>query len=170
LREESGNALVEMALFFTFIGIPMLIGTAQMGILIYDQIEVSNAANAGDIFGTYMSGVAGDTAKITAAAQAEASDFPSTSLGNSILTVVPTIFFYCAGAVGSNTPATASGATPPYTDLPTATAACSGPDTPNEVIEFLQVQTSATVTPLIHLPGLPSSITLTGNAVMEVQP
>jgi hypothetical protein len=37
------------------------------------------------------------------------------------------------------------------------------------IIEQVQVNTSAAVTPLFHLPGLPASYTLAGRAIMDVE-
>ena len=151
---DSGSALVELALIVSLLGIPLLIGTAQMGILVYYSIEVSNAAHAGSMYGmqslTYASSIAG----ITTAARAEASDFGTT------MTVTPTIYYACSNALGGTQ----------YTGLGAQLAATLGCTlTLSHALEFVQVNTSVAVTPSIHLPGLPASFTLTGSSVMEVE-
>jgi Flp pilus assembly protein TadG len=161
LRDESGNILLEMAMIFAFLGIPMLWGTSQMSILVYDSIEVSNAANAGAVYGAQTPGEAISTAAIATAAQAEASDFPRASMGNSALTVTSNIFYYCANAIG--------GANPQYTTTTAATAACGAAGSTNETVEFVQVNTSATVTPLLRFPGVRSSYPIVGQSILAVQ-
>jgi len=157
LCDESGNALIELAMIFTFLGIPMLWGTSQMGVLVYDSIEVSNAANAGAVYGAKDTTHAANTAGITTAAQADATDFPRANMGNSALTVTSNYFYYCANAVGGANPKLSTN------------ASCGAAGTSNETMEFVQVTTSATVTPILKFPGVPSSYTVRGNAVLTVQ-
>jgi len=38
LGGESGNALVELALAFSLLGIPLLLGTVEMGYVVYDSV------------------------------------------------------------------------------------------------------------------------------------
>ncbi len=161
LHDESGNALIELAMIFTFLGIPMLWGTSQMGVLVYDSIEVSNAANAGAVFGAQTTSEAINTSGIASAAQADASDFPRTNMGNSALTVTSNIFYYCANAIG--------GANPQYTTTAAATAACGAAGSTNETVEFVQVNTSATVTPFLKFPGMRSSYPIVGQSILAVQ-
>ena len=151
LRDEHGNAIVEGALCISLMGMPLLAGTVEMGIMTYNSIEVSNAAHAGAMYGMISSTFAGDTAGITSAAQAEATDVGAS------LVVTPNIYFACSGSVAGTQYATQSA----------ANAACTG--SVNHTLEFVQVSTSTTETPPNHAPGLPASYTLTGNSVMEVQ-
>jgi Flp pilus assembly protein TadG len=154
LDGDSGSALVELALVVALLGVPLLLGTAQMGFLIYDSIEVSDAANAGALYGMRSSTYSADNAGMTTAAQADAADFGTK------LSVTPTSYYVCALAV-NGTQYTGSSA------QQNATAACTGAG--NHALQFVQVNTSATVTPLIHCPGLPKTYTLTGQAGMEVE-
>jgi Flp pilus assembly protein TadG len=154
LRCESGSSMVEMAVILAFLGLPMILGTAQMGLLIYDSIEISNAAHAGAEYGMQSLTFASDTANIKAAAQTEATDFGTS------LTATPTTYYACSAAIGGTR----------YTGTnaqSNANSACTGGS--NHALEFIQVVTSASVTPAIHLPGLPSSYTLSATAVMEVE-
>ena len=157
LGGESGNALVELALVFALLGIPMLLGTVEMGYVVYYSVEISNAASAGALYGM-QSATYADAASIPAvqsAAQAEAPDFGTK------LTVTPTTFYVCTSAVGGTQYSTGS-----YTQAQ-ATAKCSG--TGNHALEFIQVLTSATATPPVHCPGLPATFTLGGKSVLEVE-
>jgi Flp pilus assembly protein TadG len=151
---ESGNALVELATFFAFLGLPLLLGTAEMGIMVYDSIEVSNAAHAGAAYAMQSLIYSANTAGIIAAAQAEASDFGGK------LVVVPVTYFVCSTAIAGTQ----------YTGVNAQTIArltCTGGT--NHPIQFVQVSTSISVASLIHCPGLPQTFQLSGSSVMEVE-
>ena len=157
LGGECGNALVELALVFALLGIPMLLGTVEMGYVVYYSVEISNAASAGALYGM-QSATYADAASIPAvqsAAQAEAPDFGTK------LTVTPTTYYACSLAVGGTQYPIAT-----YT-LAQATAACTG--TSNHPLLFIQVLTSATATPPVHCPGLAKTFTLGGKSVLEVE-
>src|SRR5450631_449562 len=72
---DDGSALIELALVMALLGIPLALGTSEMGSVVYSSIEISEAANAGAWYGMQNSTFAADTAGIAAAAQGEASDF-----------------------------------------------------------------------------------------------
>ena len=154
LRGELGSSMVELAMVVSLLGTPLLLGTAEMGLVVYDSIEVSNAASAGAYYGMQSSTFAGNTSGISTAAKAEAAD-----LSNS-LTVSSSTYYACsaniAGTQYTGTNAQAS-----------ATSACTG--TGNHPLEFVTVTASNTVTPGIHLPSLASSFALSHTAVMEVE-
>jgi Flp pilus assembly protein TadG len=154
LREESGGSLVELALIMIFFYLPLLIGTSEVGLLVYDSIEISNAAQAGTDYGMGSATLAADSTDMITAAQAEASEF------GTLLTVAPLTYYVCATAV-AGTQYTGSNA------QANATAACTGAN--NHALQFVQVTTSATVKPPIHLPGLPTSFVLQGFSVKEVR-
>jgi Flp pilus assembly protein TadG len=150
LRDESGNALIETALCVSILGLPMLVGTVEMGGMTYWSVEISNAAHAGAAYGMISSTFAANSSGITAAAQNEASDF------GTALTATPTVYYACSNSIGGTQ----------YSTQAAATTGCSGS---GHSLEFIQVVTSGTVTPPIHCPGLPTSYTLRGVSVMEVQ-
>lgn len=154
LRGERGDALIEVALICAFFASPLLLGTGEMGFVVYDSIEISNAAHAGSLYGMQSVTYAADTAGMRTVAQAEATDFGAG------LTVTPTAYYACSSAVGG-TQYTGSNA------QSNANAACTGGN--NHALQFVQVRASATVTPMIHCPGLPSSFALSGTSVMEVE-
>jgi hypothetical protein len=154
LRDDSANALIEVSLITAFIGVPMLLGTMQTGFLIYDSIEISNAAYAGALFGMQSSTFASETSTIVSTAQAEAADF------GTALTVTPTAYWACSNALAGTQYTGASAQA-------NAQSACTGGT--NHALEFIKVTTSATVTTAIHCPGLARTYTLTGSSVMEVE-
>jgi len=150
LRGEGAGSLVEVALFVSILVPPILLGVADMGMVIYYSIEISNAAHTGALYGMPTSVDAANTAGITTAAQAEAHDFPSAKV-----TVTPTTYWVCNTAQGGTTYATSAAATSP----------CS----PAYPLEFVKVVVSAPVTPPFHCCGIPASITLSSTSIMEVE-
>jgi Flp pilus assembly protein TadG len=146
--------VVELALLSSLLGLPLLMGTGEMGFVVYDSIEISNAAHAGALYGMQSLTFAADTAGIRTAAQGEAADF------GAAVTVTPTAYYACSSAVGG-TKYTGTNA------QSNATAACTGGS--NHALEFIQVATSLSVTPGVHCPGLPRTFVVLGSSVMEVQ-
>jgi hypothetical protein len=153
LGGESGSAMIEVALIWSFLGLPLILGTAEIATVIYDSIEIDNASHAGSAYGGQSITYASNTSGITAAAQNEANDF------GTALTVTPTTYYVCAN---NPTGTQYSGASAQSQ----ATAACTGGS--NHAVEFLQVVTSASVTPPFHLPGLATSFPIASTSVMEV--
>jgi hypothetical protein len=151
-RANAGNASIELALVMSVFAAPMMLGTAEAAFMIYDSIEVSNAAHAGAVYGMMSSTFAGDSAGIQAAAQNEATDFGSK------LTVTPTTYYACSSALGGAQ----------YSTQSAASAACPANAT-NHYLQFVQVASTASVKSPIAIPGLPSTWTLQGFSVMEVQ-
>ena len=151
LRGETGGALVEMALCIPLLGAPILIGTVESGMMLYDSIELSNAAHAGTAYGMMSSTFAANSSGMTAAAQAEAGDL------GSLLNVTPTTYFACSQAI----PGTQ------YTTQSAANSACTGAS--NHALQFVQVITTAAVPVPFRVPGLPNTFNLTATSVMEVE-
>ncbi|HEV2618504.1 MAG TPA: TadE/TadG family type IV pilus assembly protein [Acidobacteriaceae bacterium] len=149
VSDESGSALVEVALTMSLLGAPLLLATVHFSILLIDSMIVSNAAQAGAEYGMTSATYASDTSYIQTAAQDDAS-----GLG-AALTVTPTIFYACSNAIGGTQYATQSAAN---------TGCTSG-----HALEFLQVAARATVTPILSVPGLAKSVTLTSTSIMEVE-
>jgi Flp pilus assembly protein TadG len=150
-REERGDALVEMALVVSFVLFPMLVGTVELGMIVFDSIEISNAAHAGAMYGMMSSTYAANSTGITTAAQSEAPEF-GTNLG-----VTTSVYYACSLALGGTQ----------YSTQSAANTGCTG--TSNHSLEFVKVLTSATVTPPIRCPGLPTTFTLRGFSSMEVE-
>ncbi|MGC1421489.1 MAG: hypothetical protein WA354_21915 [Terracidiphilus sp.] len=152
LRDDAGNAALELALAFGVFGTPLLLGTSELAILIYDSIELSNSAHAGAMYGMISSTFAGDASGIRSAAQAEAADFGAK------VTVTPTIYYACSGAVDGTQ----------YSTQAAAAAVCPA-NAGNHYLEFVKVASSMNVNPLVQLPGLPTKLTVNGTSIMEVQ-
>jgi Flp pilus assembly protein TadG len=150
-RGRCGSSTIELTLVLACLGVPIMLGTAEVGFLVYDSIEISNAAHAGALYGMQSNSNASNNSVITTAAQSEASNFGTN------LSVTPTVFWVCSTAESGTQ----------YTTSSAATTACTG--TGNHPLEYLQVNVSAPVTPPIHFPGLPASYTLSGSSTMEVE-
>jgi hypothetical protein len=151
MQRNEGSSLVELALLMSFFGAPMLLGTSEVAFLIYDSIEVTNAAHAGAMYGMMSSTFAADSSGVRAAAQAEAPDIGST------VTVTPTIYYACSAAVDGTQ----------YSTQTAANTACTGVS--NHSLQFIKVVTSATITSPFQFAGLPNNVTFGGTSVMEVQ-
>jgi Flp pilus assembly protein TadG len=141
-RDTAGSSLVELALMVP-VFTSLLIGAFEFATLEFDGIEVSNAARAGVAYGSQSAATASDLTGMQTAAVNDGPDVPG-------LSATATEFWSC-----SNAPSTQ------YTSPPT----CANG---NHVLNYVQVATTATVTPSIHLPGF-TSYTLTGLAIMRVQ-
>jgi Flp pilus assembly protein TadG len=140
IRNTKGQALVEVALTAPLL-ILLLLGAAELGQVAFAAIEVANAASAGVQYGAQTTITASDTTGIATAASDDASNLTG---------LTSTSSFTCICSNGSAS-----------TCLPTD---CST----SNIEEILTVKTQASVTPLIHLPGLPRPFTVRGQAVQKV--
>jgi hypothetical protein len=141
LRDEQGNALIELAVGLTILT-TLLFGSAEFGRLAYAGIEISNAAHAGAAYGAESRTYANDLPNIQNAAIKDAPDVSG---------VTSTAAYSCQCSDGS---ASTCGATD-----------CTG----TRIIEYITVNTTGTVNPMIYVPGLPHTYTLTGRAIMRVE-
>lgn len=138
---EAGQAVVEVALVLPLLML-LVIGAAELARVAYAAIEVSNAAKAAVQYGAQNRATAADTAGMRAAAQNEAYNLTGLTI-----TVGP-LSCICSDGTAS-------------TCLSTD---CSG----SYIEQILTVTTTASYNPLINLPGLPTTYTLTGHAVQKV--
>jgi Flp pilus assembly protein TadG len=145
IRNDAGQALVELALVLP-VFILLLVGAVEIGRLAYASIEVSNAARAGVAYGSQNHTTASDTANIRLAATKEAPNI--TSLATPVVTLV------CSCSSGTSITCANAGTT------------CVSPA---HIIEYVQVQTSAPVNTLFHFPGIASTVTFRGYAIMRVE-
>jgi Flp pilus assembly protein TadG len=143
MGDDVGQAFVELALALP-IYVMLLLGSAEFGLLAYASIEVSNAARAGVAYGAQSAATAADLTGMATAATNDGSNVAG-------LGATATEFWSC-----SNAPSTQS-STPPT---------CT---TGNHVLNYVQVNTTAAVSPPIQLPGLPLTFTLHGQAIMRVE-
>ena len=140
LRGERGNAMVELALSVSLLG-TLLIGAAEFGSLAYSAIEVSNAAHAGAAYGAQSHTTADDVSGMETAATQDA----------------PNVSGISATAARSCSCSNGGSSTCAVTDCSTS-----------RIVEYVTVNTTATVSPKIKVPGLPTSYTMTGKAVLRV--
>lgn len=141
VSDDTGQALIELA-WVTPIFLILVLGAAEFGRLTYIGIEVSNAARAGVQYGAQSHATASDTTGM----QTAATNDGTTDVSN--MTAIASHSCKCSDGSSS-------------TCLPTD---CSA----SRIIEYVTVNTSASVSPLFTYPGLPGTLTLTGHAVMRV--
>jgi Flp pilus assembly protein TadG len=153
-RDDAGSSLIEVALIVCFLGLPMMVGTGEMGLVVYDSIQIQNAAHTGAQYAMQSPTAAADTVHIQLAAQGDAP-----SIGTA-LTAAPTVYYVCASSI-NGTHYTGSNA------LANATSACVGGV--NHPLQFVQVTATASITPGLHLPGLPTAFSVSSTSAMEVQ-
>jgi Flp pilus assembly protein TadG len=148
LRRSSGQSIVELALCIPLF-LLLMVGTAEIASIAWDAIQVQNAARAGAQFGSQSRAVAADSVDIATAAKNDAPRLTSMTVTSN--TTCQCIDTTSGGTAGSGC-ATLTQCPPPYL-----------------ITAQVQVNTSATVAPMLHYPGLPASFTLKGQAVMGVQ-
>jgi Flp pilus assembly protein TadG len=141
---DAGQAFVELALVLP-IFIVLLVAAAEIGRIAYANIEVSNAARAGVAYGAQNHVTASDNAGIQLAAT---NDAPN------ITNIVATATQVCSCSDGTAITCANAG------------ARCLSPA---RILESVQVSTSAPINTLFHLPGIPASLTLRGQATMRVE-
>jgi Flp pilus assembly protein TadG len=143
LSDETGSSLVEMALLLPVL-ILLLMGVADFGRAYYLAIEVSHAASTAAIYGSqYPPDTSGmKYAAVQDAAVQDAQDVPGFSRASVVVTSG------CECSDGSS-----------------AIAACTGtPACANNVVNYVQVNTTASYRAMLPYPGIPSPITLKGSA------
>lgn len=150
-RDESGASLVEVALIFGLFAPVMVLGTVEVGGLVYDAIEVANAAHAGAAYAAqFYIGSSGLSLPaqtlVTTAAQNDEPEVTAFLASGTSLTV--TMATGCNGGT-----ATVGNAVP----------SCSGTTLP-----YVQVSTKATVVPLVRFYGLPSTLNIASQATMNL--
>ena len=138
LRNEEGSQLMELALVLPFL-LFLLFGTIDFGRAYYVYLEVSSAAEAGAFYG--LSNPT-DTSGMQAAASLNAQD----------LTSLTPVASYGAECLDGTQSTSASGTAP----------VCS-----YGAVQYVEVDTTSTYTPLLPYPGIPASITLTGKSRMR---
>jgi len=137
---ERGESLVELALVLPFLSL-LLIGVIDFGRAYYFSIEVAGAAHTGALYGTQNPT---DTPGMVSAALGDAPD----------VTSVPAMAMTATATYGCE-----------CSDGTSAVALCATqPSCGVNVVNYVQVTTSATYTPLFHWPGIPASFPLQGQA------
>jgi Flp pilus assembly protein TadG len=135
---ESGQALIEMAMTGSIL-VCCLLGVVEFGQITYASIEVANAAKGGIQYGAQNGGTAADSSGIQTAASAAAPD----------LTINASASPSCVCSDGS------------------ASTCALGDCVNSHIEETLTVNTTATIKPIIRLPGFGPTFTLHGQAIQR---
>ena len=138
---QQGQSLIELALVLPMF-VLLLLGAVEFARVTYAWTQITNAARIGVQYGAQNHVTANDSAGMQREALAEAPHVSG---------LTATASHFCACSSGGTS-------TCQSTD-------CSG----SRVIEYVQVNTAATVDPLIYFNGARSTFNLTGKAVMRVQ-
>lgn len=170
LRNNSGSALVELALTVPLLSL-MLFASAELGRIAYAAIEVQNAARAGAAYGAQNAGTAfgSTTGGSSAPAIEQAAQNDAPNITDLAFPTAPTQGCVCetnytSGATPTITPSTPGSCTASaITNCPAVTSTSS-----SYVVEYVVVNTQATVKPMFRIPGIPTSFTLNGSAQMRV--
>jgi Flp pilus assembly protein TadG len=140
LRSESGSALIEFSGFLSIL-VLILVGIADYALEVQQAIEVAEAASAAAAYAA----IPGNQKNFTGMQAAAIAAAPAVSN----MSVSTSNLFTCA-------PGGASVASSAY---------CTGYGTP---IEYVVIQTSATVPATLHYIGMPAGLTLKGTASYRV--
>jgi Flp pilus assembly protein TadG len=144
LTGNRGSAILELGLLMPMFTL-LLAGSADFARFAYGSIEVSNAAHAGIQYGMQNRNTALD---LTGMAQAAVNDGPDVTG----LKATATDFCVC-------------------TDGTSITCANAGTKclSPARVLQYVQVNTSAQLNTTFNYPGLPTTLTLLGQATARVE-
>jgi Flp pilus assembly protein TadG len=145
LTGDAGQGLIELALTLPLL-ILILLGGAEFARFAWASIETANAARAGAQYGAQTDITASDDAGMQTAALNDGvnlTGLTATSSHSCACSTAPTASLVCTAALSS----------------------CASPAI---VLEYVQVNTSSTIRPLYHWPGLPATFTPNGSALMQV--
>ena len=146
----SGQSLLEFALMLPFLTL-LSVGIAEIGRVAFVSMVVANAATAGVEYGAQNHSSAANITGMQTAATNDANYSGMTA----------TATYGCACDTGSGTSCTYP---VPATSSCSSLSCASG-----QVVECVQVTTTATFSPIFHYPGLPASYTANGQAVRRVR-
>ena len=139
-----GQSAVELAIVLPVL-LLLLVVIADFARVFFVSIAVNNAARAGAQYGSQKPQTAADSAGMVAAASADAANISNWNTPTASQCT-------CVGAIPQTVPLCAASY---CTHAPTAT--------------YVTVNTSATYNTILNYPGISSSYTLTGQAIMQVQ-
>ena len=170
LQNDRGSALVELALTVPLLSL-MLFASAELGRIAYAAIEVQSAARAGAAYGAQNAGTAfgSTTGGSSAAAIEQAAQNDAPNITDLTFPTAPTQTCVCETNYASGATPTFNSSTPglctasAITNCSTVTSTST-----SSVVEYVVVNTQATVKPMFHLPGIPTSFTLNGYSQMRV--
>jgi Flp pilus assembly protein TadG len=145
MRRRAGNSAVELALAFSVLGL-LAMGIADFGRIYYASIELTNAATAGAIYGSFTVSRSSDIAGMQTAAINEAADLNLTA---SNVTALP----YCQCPDGTQND-------------------CSNIDFCGVGVKmrfYVKVTTNKTFKTMSKFPKMPNTVDITRQTVMRVQ-
>jgi Flp pilus assembly protein TadG len=125
----------------------ILLGAVEFARFAYVAIEVSNSAKAAAQYAAMNGGASSDSSGVTTAAQNDSANL----LAPQVTATVVSSTCACSSAESTTV---------------TCTSTCAS----GRIFQTVTVQTSATYTPLVTLPGFTSGITLNGKAKQLVLP
>lgn len=137
----NGQSLVELAMAIPVL-LLLLLAAADVGRVFYLSIAVNNAARAGAQYGSQSVITAADSNGMVQAANTDGSNVAN-------LTVTATQCTCESSSSVSSCPA----------------SYCTN----DAQATFVQIQTQAPFHTILNYPGIPSSVTLSGNAIMQVE-
>jgi Flp pilus assembly protein TadG len=140
LTGERGQNLLEFALAAPIVML-MLVSTVELGRLAYLGMLVKNAAHAGVQYGAQNLATAADSMGMQDAALND---------GQNMAGLTATASHYCSCADGSSS------------------SCAPGDCASSHRLVYVQVNTTGQFQPLLHWPGLPTTYTVNGRAVMRV--
>jgi len=138
-RGEAGSAFVELGLFIPVL-LLMAMGAVDFARVFFASISLTNAAEVGALYGSRTVSASSDTTGMQTAATTDASDLTGVTATAQQICTCST-----SGTLACN-------------------ASCAGTKK-----TYVSVQTSYTFTPLAPIPGIPSSIPMTRQAILRVQ-
>lgn len=133
--------MVDMAVAAPVLALMLVIGT-DFGRLYYTNVEVANAARAGAQYGSQNLIAAADSGGMSKAAQTDASNLTGLNVTAKQCTCMVSTSVVACGA----------------------TYCVSNP-----LATFVEVDTNTTFHTILNYPGVPSSIALSGKAIMRVE-
>lgn len=143
---NSGQSLLEFAIATPFL-LLLLTASIDFGRYMYDGIELGNGARAGAQYGSQNSTTETDISGMKNAATSDAR-----SVANAVATASSC---QCGGTIVTASPCVA----PPAYSCPA-----------DHTVSYVTVNLSGTFTPLVRIPGLPVSLTISRRAIAQVSP
>jgi len=152
---EKGQSAVELAIVVPVLAL-LLTVIADFGRVFFISIAVNNAARAGAQFGSQSTATASAAEEPSGMQQAACNDYGITTFATCRTILNPIASQCTCGTATASVPKCDSDKDTPYCkDTTTAT--------------YVTVNTSTTFNTILNIPGLHSSYTLTGQAIMQVQ-
>ena len=163
-RDDSGAALVELALTAP-IFIILMLGGVELGRIAYYAIEVQNAARAGASYGAQNIATATvSVANIQQAAKNDAPDISDLVVVTPGQTCVCETFTVSTGAASFNP----SSGTTSCTSSTITSCTTENSTTIQSVVGYVTVSTQANITPIVRLPSLPNTYSLSGSSALRI--